>query len=116
MDVIDAVSSIDVAVHSDPGEWWQVALALTPLAALLALVFGLITLCILTAAPRTGSGRRAESWSKAEWAMDLALDDKPERRKAGLALLEQLSTERFVGKDDARLVAHVRALVLDNPR
>jgi hypothetical protein len=113
----DAVSSIDVVIHAEPGEWWQVLPALTPLAALLALVFALIfALCLLTAAPAAGSGRRAEWWSRAEWAMDLALDDKPERRKAGLALLEQLSTDRFVGKEDALLVAQVRALVLGNPR
>jgi hypothetical protein len=112
----DAVSSIDVVIRAEPGEWWQVVAALTPLAALLALVFAVIALCRLTAAPAAGSGRRAEWWSRAEWAMDLALDDKLERRKAGLALLEQLSTDRFVGKEDALLVAQVRASLSDNPR
>lgn len=116
MNLDNAVSSIDVLIHGQPAEWWQVVAALTPFAASLALVFALIALCRLTAAPALRSQRRAEWWSRAEWAMDMALDDKPDRRKAGLALLEQLSTYRFVDKEDALLLGQVRELLLGNSR
>jgi hypothetical protein len=43
--------------------------------------------------------------------MDMALDNKPERRKVGLAVLDQLSTDRFVGKEDAKFVAQARMLL-----
>jgi hypothetical protein len=107
----NAVSSIDVVIHAEPAEWWQVVAALAPIAALLVLVFVVLTLCRSTTAPAAGSERRAEWWSRAEWAMDMALDDKPERRKVGLAVLDQLSTDRSVGKEDARIVAQARALL-----
>lgn len=111
MNLDNAVSSIDVIIHAEPAEWWQVVAALTPLAALLVLMFVVLTLCRSTTAPAAGLDRHAEWWSRAEWAMDMALDDKPERRKVGLAILDQLSTDRFVGKEDAQIVAQARALL-----
>lgn len=111
MNLHNAVSSIDVVIHAEPAEWWQVVAALTPLTALLVLVFVVLTLYRSTTEPAAGSERRAEWWSRAEWAMDMALDDKPERRKVGLAVLDQLSTDRFVGKEDAHIVAQARALL-----
>lgn len=85
--------------------------ALTPLSVLPVLVFALLALFRPTTAPATGLERPAEWWSRAEWAMDMALDDKPERRKVGLAVLDQLSVDRFVGKEDAQIVAQARALL-----
>lgn len=111
MNLHNAVSSVDVVIHAEPAEWWQVVAALTPLAALLVLVFVVFALYWSTTAPAAGSERRAEWWSRAEWAMDMALDDKPERRKVGLAVLDQLSRDRYVGKEDARIVAQARALL-----
>jgi hypothetical protein len=43
--------------------------------------------------------------------MDMALDDKPERRKVGLAVLDQLSTDRFVDKEDTQVVAQAKVLL-----
>ena len=83
--------------------------ALTPLTALLVLVFVLFTLCRSTTAPAAGSERHTELWSRAEWGMDMALDAMPERRRVGLAVLDQVSTDRFVGKEDAHIVAQARA-------
>lgn len=116
MDLHNAVGGIDVVIHAEHAAWWQVVAAFAPLAAALALVFGLLVWCRLTTEPAAGSGRRAEWWSRAEWAINMALDDNTGRRKAGLALLEQLSTDRLVGKEDAHLIAQVRALLLENPR
>lgn len=111
MNLHNAVSSIDVVIHAEPAEWWQVVAALTPLAALLILVFVVLTLCRSTTAPAAGSERRAEWWSRAEWAMNMALDDKPERRKVGLAVLDQLSTDRSVRKEDAQIVDQAKVLL-----
>lgn len=110
MNIHGAASSIDVVIHAEPAEWWQVAAALTPLATSLVLLFVVVTLGRLTTATAVSS-RRAESWTRAEWAMEMALDDKPERRKVGLAVLDQLSTDRLVGNEDAQIVALARALL-----
>jgi hypothetical protein len=106
-----AVSGIDVVVHSEPAEWWQIMAAFTPLATSLVLMFVVVTLGRSTAAATARSKRLAELWGRAEWAMEMALDDKPERRKVGLAVLDQISTDRLSGKADAQIVAQARALL-----
>ncbi|MCI0140664.1 hypothetical protein KNN17_03635 [Arthrobacter bambusae] len=111
MNLLSAVSSIDVVIQAEAVEWWQVVAALTPLAALLLPVFVVLRLCKSTTAPAAESERHAEWWSRAEWAMDMALDHNPERQKVGLAVLNQLSSDRLVGKEDAHIVAEARALL-----
>lgn len=54
---------------------------------------------------------RAEWWDRAEWAMDMAMDARPERRRAGLAALEQLGTSDLMGKDDAKIFAQAKAIL-----
>jgi hypothetical protein len=98
---------IDMVIQSEPAAWWQVVAAFAPLVAALALVFGLLVWCRLTTAPTAGSRRCAVWWIRAEGATNMALNDNTGRRKAGLALLEQLRTDRSVGKEDAHLIAQV---------
>ena len=111
MNLHEAANSIDVAIQGEPAEWWQVAAAFTPLATLLVLVFAIVASCGSTSATSVRSRRRAESWSRIEWAIEMALDDKAEHRKVGLALLDQLSTDHLVGKADAQIVAQARAFL-----
>lgn len=108
------MGSIEVVMHAEAAEWMRLMTSLAPLTAFLVVVFVGLLLLSTTPSP-AASGRRAEWWSRAEWAIDMALDDKPERRKTGLALLEQLSRDRFVGKEDTQLATQVRALLLDKP-
>lgn len=58
-----------------------------------------------------GVGERADWWDRAKWAIDMALDDKPERRKVGLAVLDQLSTSQFVGNEEAQIVAQAKMVL-----
>lgn len=109
MNLHGALSSIDVVVHSEPAEWWQVLAALTPLATLLVFVF--VLLMLRRPATEAGSETPAERWSRAEWALDMALDHNPKRQKVGLAVLDQLSTDRLVGKEEAHILAQARALL-----
>lgn len=41
----------------------------------------------------------------------MAVDDRPEKRRAGLALLEQLSSGGTLSKVDAEIVANAKALL-----
>ena len=83
MKVHGAGSSIDVVIHAAPDEWWQVLAALTPLAALLAMAAVTIWYTFRRTAPDNvmGAKSRSDSWDRAVWAIDMALDDKPERRR-----------------------------------
>lgn len=112
MNIATGWSRIDVIVHTEPAEWWQIVAAFTPLAVLLVLVVAAV---IVVRAVRPGSQgeeeTRAEWWNRAVWAMDMALDDKPERRNIGLAVLEQLSTSHLVGKEEAQILVHARGLL-----
>lgn len=103
MDLSDAWNSIDVIVHPSPPEWWQIAAAFGPLALVIAVVpFAFWYLC-----PR----RKPEPWSRIQQALDMAVDDRPEKRRAGLALLEQLSSGGTLSKVDAEIVANARAIL-----
>ena len=97
MDLLNTLSGIDVVIHAEPAEWWQVTAAFTPLATLLLLVLLVLASCRSTTAATARSNRRAESWSRAQWAMEMAMDDKPQRRKVGLAVLDQLHSDPLVG-------------------
>lgn len=101
-------------VHTEPAEWWQVVLAFTPLAAflvILAAVIALYAFRLPASAGVTGSEMRADSWDRTAWALDMALDESPHRRKVGLAVLEQLSASRLMGKEDTKIVAQARDLL-----
>lgn len=113
MNLPNASSHIDVVVHPEPAEWWQIVAAFTPLAVLLGITALVLWLSVRRPASNSVAGveTRAEWWDRAEWALDMALDDKPERRKVGLAVLGQLGTDRFVGKEDAQIVAQAMAVL-----
>lgn len=112
MTVIDASGRTDVIVRTGPAEWWQILAAFTPLAALLGLVLvvGISWYSAQRSTP-TQATMRAEWWDRAEWAMDMAMDARPERRRAGLAALEQLGTSDLMGKDDAKILAQAKAIL-----
>lgn len=113
MNLANAFSRIDVVAHTESAVWWQIVAALTPLATLVVFVF--VVAAFLRADRRQPHEAEpempADSWSRAEWAIDMALDDRPERWSIGLAVLDQLSSDHSVGKEDARIVAQARALL-----
>lgn len=113
MNVVNASSRIDVIVHSATVEWWQIAAAFTPPAALLAVAAVIIWAAVRPPASSFAAGAElpAGSWDQTEWALEMALEDNPERRSVGLAVLEQLSARHSLGKEDAKIVAQARALL-----
>lgn len=74
----DGSGRIDVIV---PAEWLQIAAAFAPLALVLALAPFAIWYFFLR--------RKPEPWSRTQWALNMALDDRPEKRHSGLAALDQ---------------------------
>ena len=117
-------SPVDVILHSNPAEWWQVLGALGPLAVLLsAIVAGLIgwnTLKQRTAADalalaqkreadakaldqKTKADSRAEWWRRAQWALDSSLSDDPDRAKLGLGIMAVLASNP-PGPDEVRII------------
>lgn len=86
---------------SSPAQWWEVLGALGPLAVLLAAaaaaVVGALTLRqrtradALTLAQTRLANDRSEWWTRAAWALDRALDDRPSIKALGLSTLEVLA-------------------------
>lgn len=52
--------------------------------------------------------RNPEPWSRIHGALDMALDNRPEKRRAGLG---QLSSGRTLSKVDAEIVARAKAIL-----
>lgn len=104
---------IDVIVHTEPA-WWQIVAAVGPVVVLLG-VAAIALGCWLL---RPVSGRDADDavvntfgWDRVKWAMDAAVSSDPKRRKAGLALLEQLSVSRCLDEESIRIATQVRKLL-----
>lgn len=113
MNIADASSRIDVVVHTGPSEWWQIVAALTPSAVILGITALIAWYAFLRPASKRGTGMatRADCWDRTQWALDMALDDQPERRKMGLAALEQLSSSHLMSSEDERLVAEAKVIL-----
>lgn len=98
------MSAMDVTVHTEAAEWWQIVVALTPLAAV-----PIAAITFWFACRRQPTDR----WGRIEWALNLATDGNPQRRRVGLAALEQLSADQFVRNEDAQIIAQARALLTE---
>jgi hypothetical protein len=64
-------------------------------------------------AQRELAGRREEWWRRFTWAADLALDQSPVRRVAGLKLLARLAQSDLAAKDEYMLIDVFQQHVLD---
>lgn len=102
MDLSDASSHIVVIVHPAPAEWWQNFAGFWPLVFVLAVAPFAVWYLFR---------RKPEDWSRIQWALDVALDDRPEKRHAGLAVLDQLSSGRSLRRMDAEGVAKAKAIL-----
>lgn len=107
-----AFSSVDVIIHAGQAEWWQIVATATPFATTTALVLAVAVACY-PARRRNSSPTTmwTEWWDRAEWALNMALDENPERRRVGLAALEQLSASGPMGKEDAQILAEAQAVL-----
>lgn len=113
MNIANASSHIDVVVHTEPAEWWQIVAAFTPLAVLLGITALVLWFTVRGPASNSvvGVETRADSWDRTQWALDMALDENPARRNVGRAVLEQLGTSNVIANEDAQIVAQAKALL-----
>lgn len=105
-------SRADVLVYAQP-EWLQVIVAFTPLVSML-LVLGAILWCSFRPAGSRGpapQGPRRGSWDQMVWALDMAMDADPRRRKAGMAVLNELRSRNLLSRRDAEIVAQVQGVL-----
>jgi hypothetical protein len=111
VNAVPSTSLIDIVVHTGDAEWWQIVAALGPLVVLL--VAGITWLLLRQGAfvatvpisDETSVGSQSAWWSRARWALEATLDDKPARREVGLAALELLSTSSLSGKEETAIIA-----------
>lgn len=117
---------LEVVLRTGPAEWWQVVAAFGPLAVLFSAVLAAFiswnTLRQRRAADRealaqkretdlnalsqkTEADSRAEWWRRTQWALEAALDHKPEKQDIGLAVLELLTTSNLAGPEEAQIIA-----------
>ena len=82
--------------------WRQIAVAVAPLDLALALIAFAVWYAV-------AQRRSPQPWSRIRQALDMALDEGPEQRSAGLAMLEQLSTSRGLREVDAEIIAKAKA-------
>lgn len=71
----------------------------TGVAALVALVVGIVTI-----AQKNRADRRDQWWKRTQWALDAALDDDENRAAVGLAALTYLGERRLAKKDESALL------------
>ena len=111
VNAVPSTSRIDIVVHTGDAEWWQIVADLGPLVVLL--VAGITWLILrqgafVATAPvddKTSAGSQSVWWSRARWALEATLADKPARREVGFAALELLSTSRLSGKEETLIIA-----------
>lgn len=77
----------------------QLGPAATAVAAIIAFAIGLATIV-----QRGRSDRRDQWWKRAQWALDLTLDEDPNRRAVGFAALEVLAESELARKEEIRLL------------
>lgn len=78
----------------------QLGPAATALAATVAFAVGLGTLI-----QRSRADRRDQWWKRAQWALDLALQNDPSSKRIGLAVLEHLAQSRLAGPEETEMIA-----------
>lgn len=111
MNAVPSTSRIDIVVHTGDAEWWQIVAALGPLVVLL--VAGITWLILRQGAfvatvpvdDKTSAGSQSAWWSRARWALEATLDDKPARQEVGLAALELLNTSSLSSKEETMIIA-----------
>ena len=81
----------------------------TGVVALVSLVVGVVTIV-----QRGRADRRDHWWQRAQWALDLSLDDDPARAAVGAAVLVHLAGSDLAGREEARLLAAVRSTEVDS--
>ncbi|QTG79439.1 hypothetical protein [Arthrobacter crystallopoietes] len=92
------------AVIVQQSEWWNVLEALGPLATLLAAaVAGFIAWQALK--ERALADRRAEWWSRAQWALDASLSADMERKATGLGVLALLAKSHLATDEEIEILA-----------
>jgi hypothetical protein len=81
----------------------------------LALLVGLLTAggALVGVRLSVRGTNRAEWWRRFTWAADLALDDSPAKRVAGLKLLAKLAQSDLAQQEDLRLIDAFQERVLD---
>lgn len=115
---------VAVALDPIPAQWWEILGALGPLAILLsaivAAVLGGFTLRQRTQADalalvqkresdaaaleqKRRSDERSEWWTRAQWALDRALDDRPATKTLGLATLDVLGRSTLARTEELEL-------------
>ncbi|MBN9743582.1 hypothetical protein DMP23_21305 [Amycolatopsis sp. A1MSW2902] len=62
---------------------------------------------------REDAARREEWWRRFTWAADLALDDSPSKRVAGLKVMTRLARSELATADDNRLLSGFTDDLLD---
>lgn len=80
----------------------------TGVVALVALVVGVVTIV-----QRAQADRRDQWWKRAQWALDLSLEDDAPRAAVGLAVLVYLADSGLAGREEARLLRAVRSRDVD---
>ncbi|MEW1813031.1 hypothetical protein AB0284_20305 [Pseudarthrobacter phenanthrenivorans] len=101
------MSQIDVYVQPGAPEWWQILAALGPwILILAACIVGFIWWLALR--QETKAIIRNDRWSRAVWALEASLDENPNRRRAGRAVLDLLGSQAPANSDEARIVAQKR--------
>lgn len=68
-------------------------------AAVVALIVGLATLW-----QRNRTDKRDQWWKRAQWALDLTLDEDPIRQAVGLRALQYLANSKLAGRDEAAML------------
>ncbi len=97
-----AMAPVSAALDSATAQWWEVLGALGPLAILLGAIVAAV-IGGFTLRQRAQADNRSEWWSRAQWALDRALDDHPSIQALGLATLEVLAHSTLAHTDELEL-------------
>ncbi len=94
---------IDVVIHSDPAQLWDIFSSLGPLAIILgALVAGLVGW--RTIRQRTISDARTEWWKRTQWAIEMAREKDPDARTLGFSILTLLAKSKLAAREELLLL------------
>lgn len=83
----------------------------TATAAVIALVVGVVTVV-----QRGRADRRAEWWRRAQWALDLSIDEDPRRARVGVAVATYLAESPLAGPDEAAMLRAAALPDVDSPQ
>lgn len=93
-----------VYAYSGPPEWWEILAALGPW--ILLLVAGFVWWLALR--QETKDVTRNDQWARALWGLEASMDENPNKRRVGIAVLDLLHKEAAADSDVARIVAQAR--------